>query len=102
MKVISAGRMELALPSTSAAAKRPTALPKSAKALQREKRNRARLRDRSDLEGIYTIVWQARQELPLTLNRLGSAFILGYHGCDRRVGEPLLRGDLIPPKQQRV
>ena len=31
------------------------------------------------------------------MHRLSTSFILGYHGCDRRVGERLLRGeDFIP------
>jgi hypothetical protein len=31
------------------------------------------------------------------LHRLASAFILGYHGCDRRVGEQLLKGNPFHP-----
>jgi hypothetical protein len=31
------------------------------------------------------------------LHRLASAFILGYHGCDRRVGERLLAGTAFKP-----
>jgi hypothetical protein len=31
------------------------------------------------------------------LHRLSSAFVLGYHGCDRRVGERLLRGKPFRP-----
>jgi hypothetical protein len=31
------------------------------------------------------------------LHRLASAFILGYHGCDRRVGERLLEGNPFRP-----
>jgi hypothetical protein len=31
------------------------------------------------------------------LHRLTSAFILGYHGCDRRVGERLLAGTAFKP-----
>jgi hypothetical protein len=31
------------------------------------------------------------------LHRLSSAFVLGYHGCDRKVGEQLLRGKPFLP-----
>ncbi len=31
------------------------------------------------------------------MHRLASAFILGYHGCDRRVGEQLLKGSPFRP-----
>ena len=31
------------------------------------------------------------------MHRLTSSFILGYHGCDRRVGEPLLAGKAFKP-----
>jgi len=31
------------------------------------------------------------------LHRLSTAFVLGYHGCDRKVGERLLRGDPFQP-----
>lgn len=31
------------------------------------------------------------------MHRLASAFILGYHGCDRRVGERLLEGNPFRP-----
>ena len=31
------------------------------------------------------------------MHRLASAFVLGYHGCDRRVGERLLQGDAFHP-----
>jgi len=31
------------------------------------------------------------------LHRLTSSFILGYHGCDRRVGERLLAGKAFKP-----
>jgi len=31
------------------------------------------------------------------LHRLSSAFILGYHGCDKRVGERLLGGSAFTP-----
>ena len=31
------------------------------------------------------------------MHRLTSAFILGYHGCDRRVGERLLAGTAFKP-----
>ena len=31
------------------------------------------------------------------MHRLSSSFILGYHGCDREVGERLLRDTLFKP-----
>jgi hypothetical protein len=31
------------------------------------------------------------------LHRLSSTFILGYHGCDRKIGERLLRGEPFKP-----
>jgi hypothetical protein len=31
------------------------------------------------------------------LHQLATSFILGYHGCDRRVGERILKGKLFKP-----
>ena len=43
-------------------------------------------------------VREAHKALQLaSLHRLASAFILGYHGCDRRAGERLLAGTAFKP-----
>ena len=33
------------------------------------------------------------------MNRLATSFVLGYHGCDRRVAERLLRGENFRPSE---
>ncbi len=35
------------------------------------------------------------------MHRLSSAFVLGFHGCDRTVGERLLRGEAFKPSNNR-